>query len=206
MRSRRCRKPRPPTNAFVSVTARPCWGCRSAIKDDVKLAGHSTPFGCGGSYRPATEDAEVVRRLRAAGAIVIGKTHAPEVGQWPFTESPTFGATHNPWSTEHTPGGSSGGAAAAVAAGLVPAAIGSDGAGSIRIPAAWTGLVGLKPQRGRISTLPDAEAFNGLTCFGPLTHSVADTALLLHAVSGNREGDLHRLPQGEWRERRPPVG
>lgn len=172
----------------------PLLGVPIAIKDDVDLAGHTTPFGCGGDYAPATEDAELVRRLRAAGAIVIGKTNAPEVGQWPFTESPAFGVTRNPWHLEHTPGGSSGGAAAAVAAGLVPAAIGSDGAGSVRIPAAWTGLIGLKPQRGRISTWPDAEAFNGLTCFGPLARSVGDAACLLDAVTGNREGDQHQPP------------
>ena len=169
-------------------------GVPIAIKDDVDLAGHTTQFGCGGEHQAVSEDAELVRRLRGAGAIVIGKTQAPEVGQWHFTESPTFGATRNPWNTDRTPGGSSGGAAAAVAAGLVAAAIGSDGAGSVRIPAAWTGLVGLKPQRGRISTWPEAEAFNGLTCFGPLTRSVADAALLLDVVAGNREGDLHCPP------------
>ena len=145
-------------------------------------------------FAPVAEDAELVRRLRAAGAIVLGKTNAPEVGQWPFTESPDFGATRNPWSLDHTPGGSSGGAAAAVAAGLVAAAIGSDGAGSVRIPAAWTNLVGLKPQRGRISTWPDAEAFNGLSCFGPLARSVGDAALLLDAVAGNVPGDRHQPP------------
>ncbi len=123
---------------------------------------------------------------------MIGKTHAPEVGQWHFTETPLHGATRNPWNTDHTPGGSSGGAAAAVAAGVVPAAIGSDGAGSIRIPAAWTGLVGLKPQRGRVSTWPDPEAFNGLSCYGPLTRSVGDAALLLDAIHGNVPADLHR--------------
>lgn len=165
-----------------------------AIKDDVDLAGHTTPFGCGGEHQAVAEDAELVRRLRSAGAIVVGKTNAPEVGQWPFTESPDFGATRNPWSLDHTPGGSSGGAAAAVAAGLVAAAIGSDGAGSVRIPAAWTNLVGLKPQRGRISTWPDAEAFNGLSCFGPLAHSVGDAALLLDAVAGNVPGDRHQPP------------
>jgi amidase len=136
----------------------PLLGVPVAIKDDVDLAGHTTPFGCGGG-RPAGRDAE-------AGAIPIGKTHAPEVGQWHFTETPLHGATRNPWNPGHTPGCSSGGAAAAVAAGVVPAAIGSDGAGSIRIPAAWTGLIGLKPQRGRLSTWPDPEAFNGLSCYG----------------------------------------
>jgi amidase len=172
----------------------PLLGVPVAIKDDVDLAGETTPFGCGGEFGPAREDAELVRRLRGAGAIPIGKTHAPEVGQWPFTESDTFGATRNPWNLDHAPGGSSGGAAAAVAAGLVAGAIGSDGAGSIRIPAAWTGLVGLKPQRGRISGWPDAELFNGLSCFGPLTRSVADAALLLDAVAGSHDGDLHRPP------------
>jgi len=168
----------------------PLLGVPVAIKDDVDLIGHTTPFGCGGG-QPAVRDAEAVRRLREAGAIVIGKTHAPEVGQWHFTETPLHGATRNPWHTDHTPGGSSGGAAAAVAAGIVPAAIGSDGAGSIRIPAAWTGLVGLKPQRGRVSTWPDPEAFNGLSCYGPLTRSVGDAALLLDTVSGNVPADLH---------------
>ena len=172
----------------------PLLGVPVAIKDDVELAGDTTPFGCGGEHPPAAEDAELVRRLRSAGAIVIGKTNAPEVGQWPFTESPGFGATRNPWSPGHTPGGSSGGAAAAVAAGLVAAAIGSDGAGSVRIPAAWSNLVGLKPQRGRISTWPDADAFNGLSCFGPLARSVGDAALLLDAVAGNVPGDPHQPP------------
>jgi amidase len=171
--------------------AAPLLGVPVTIKDDVDLSGHTTPFGCGGG-RPAVRDAEAVRRLREAGAIVIGKTHAPEVGLWHFTETPLHGATRNPWNTDHTPGGSSGGAAAAVAAGVVPAAIGSDGAGSIRIPAAWTGLIGLKPQRGRISTWPDAESFNGLSCFGPLARSTDDAALLLDAVHGNVPADLHK--------------
>ncbi|MDN5549029.1 MAG: amidase, partial [Rhodococcus sp. (in: high G+C Gram-positive bacteria)] len=100
--------------------------------------------------------------------------------------------TRNPWSRHHTPGGSSGGPAAAVAAGLVSAGIGSDGAGSIRIPAAWTNLVGIKPQRGRISTWPDAEAFYGLTVNGPLARTVADAALLLDVAAGNHDGDLHK--------------
>jgi amidase len=169
-------------------------GMPIAIKDDVDLAGEPTPFGCASGFPAATESSELVRRLRAAGAIIIGKTNAPEVGQWHFTESRKFGVTRNPWHLDHTPGGSSGGAAAAVAAGLVPAAIGSDGAGSIRIPAAWTNLVGLKPQRGRISTWPEAEPFNGLTCFGPLTRSVYDCALLLDSLAGNHDEDLDAPP------------
>lgn len=171
----------------------PLLGVPFAIKDDVDLAGHSTPFGCAGEHRAAERDAEPVRRLREAGAIVVGKTNAPEVGQWHFSETEAFGATRNPWRLEHTPGGSSGGAAAAVAAGIVAGAMGSDGAGSIRIPAAWTNLVGLKPQRGRVSTWPDAEAFNGLSCYGPLTRDVADAALALDVLSGNVPADRHHV-------------
>jgi amidase len=186
---------------LLSGESAPLLGVPVAIKDDVDLAGHTTPFGCGGG-RPAVRDAEAVRRLREAGAIVIGKTHAPEVGQWHFTETPLHGATRNPWNPDHTPGGSSGGAATAVATGVVAAAIGSDGAGSVRIPAAWTGLVGLKPQRGRVSTWPDAEAFNGLSCYGPLTRNVVDAALLLDAVHGNVPADRHRPepPSGSFVE------
>ena len=136
----------------------------------------------------------MVRRLRAAGAVIVGKTNTCELGQWPFTSGPAFGHTRNPWSREHTPGGSSGGSAAAVAAGLVAAAIGSDGAGSVRIPAAWTHLVGIKPQRGRISTWPLPEAFNGITVNGVLARTVTDAALVLDAASGNVPGDLHQPP------------
>jgi amidase len=171
----------------------PLLGVPVAIKDDVDLAGHETPFGCAGEHRPAERDAEPVRRLREGGAIVVGKTNAPEVGQWHFSETEAFGVTRNPWQPEHTPGGSSGGAAAAVAAGIVAGAMGSDGAGSIRIPAAWTNLVGLKPQRGRVSTWPDAEAFNGLSCYGPLTRSVGDSALLLDVLAGNVPADRHHV-------------
>lgn len=171
----------------------PLLGVPVAIKDDVDLAGYTSPFGCDGDFGPATADAEAVRRLRAAGAIVLGKTHTPEVGQWHFTESPGHGATRNPWNLAHTPGGSSGGAAAAVAAGLAAGAMGSDGAGSIRIPAAWNGLVGLKPQRGRVSTWPEPESFNGLSCYGPITRSVRDAALMLDALRGNVPADRHHV-------------
>ena len=170
----------------------PMLGVPVAIKDDSDLAGESTMFGCEGEWEPKVEDGEAVRRLKAAGAVIVGKTTTPELGQWPITEGPGFGKTRNPWNLDHTPGGSSGGAAAAVSAGLVTAAMGSDGAGSIRIPASWTNLVGVKPQRGRVSTWPAPEAFNGLTCYGPLTRTVADAALMLDVLSGNRDGDLHR--------------
>src|SRR6202050_5694770 len=170
----------------------PLLGVPIAVKDDVDIAGVPTAFGTSGFVRTATQDAEVVRRLKAAGAVIVGKTNTCELGQWPFTSGTGFGHTRNPWSRRHTPGGSSGGSAAAVAAGLVTAAIGSDGAGSVRIPAAWTHLVGIKPQRGRISTWPLREAFNGITVNGVLARTVADAALVLDAASGNVDGDLHK--------------
>ncbi|MEV7442466.1 amidase [Streptomyces sp. NPDC091204] len=170
----------------------PLLGVPLAVKDDMDLAGEPTAFGCAGPFSPKTADCEAVRRLRAAGAVIVGKTQTPELGQWPFTEGDAFGATRNPWNTAYSPGGSSGGSAAAVAAGLVPAALGSDGAGSVRIPAAWTHLIGVKPQRGRISTWPEPESFHGLTVNGVLARTVADAALLLDAASGPHPEDLHR--------------
>jgi amidase len=171
---------------------RPLLGVPVAVKDDMDVAGEPTAFGCRGEFPPVSADGEAVRRLRAAGAVIVGKTNTCELGQWPFTEGPAFGATRNPWNTGHTPGGSSGGSAAAVAAGLVPAALGSDGAGSVRIPASWTHLIGIKPQRGRISTWPRGEAFQGITVNGTLARTVADAALLLDAASGNHDLDPHR--------------
>ncbi|MFF4942962.1 amidase [Streptomyces rubiginosohelvolus] len=172
----------------------PLLGVPVAVKDDTDVAGLPTHFGCDGERPPVASDSEAVRRLRAAGAVVVGKTNSCELGQWPFTEGTAFGATRNPWNTAHTPGGSSGGSAAAVAAGLVPAALGSDGAGSVRIPAAWTHLVGIKPQRGRISVHPHSDAFQGLTVNGPLARTVANAALLLDAVAGAHPEDFHRPP------------
>ncbi|MGW0742088.1 amidase [Streptomyces sp. NPDC002817] len=173
---------------------RPLLGVPVAVKDDMDVAGEPTAFGCRGEFPAVAQDGEAVRRLRAAGAVVVGKTNTCEFGQWPFTEGPAFGATRNPWSAEHTPGGSSGGSAAAVAAGLVPAALGSDGAGSVRIPASWTHLIGIKPQRGRISTWPRGESFQGITVNGTLARTVTDAALLLDAASGNHDLDPHRPP------------
>lgn len=161
----------------------PLLGVPVAVKDDTDLVGETTPFGCGGEHEPKGADAVLVQRLRGAGAIIVGKTTTPELGQWPFTEGPGFGAARNPYDTERTPGGSSGGSAAAVAAGLVAAAVGSDGAGSVRIPAAWCGLVGIKPTRDRIPTGPEGEWFHGLTCHGPLARDVGDAALLLDVLA-----------------------
>ncbi|MEV6316948.1 amidase [Streptomyces sp. NPDC051776] len=168
----------------------PLLGVPVAVKDDTDVAGLPTHFGCRGEAQPATADGASVRKLREAGAVIVGKTNACELGQWPFTEGPAFGATRNPWNTGHTPGGSSGGSAAAVAGGLVPAALGSDGAGSIRIPAGWTHLVGIKPQRGRVSLHPHIDAFQGLAVNGPLARTVADAALLLDVAAGPHPEDL----------------
>ncbi|MGW6425010.1 amidase [Nocardia sp. NPDC055053] len=179
-------------DARLAAGARlPLLGVPIAVKDDTDIAGEVTAFGCGGDFAPKTEDAESVRRLRAAGAVIVGKANTCELGQLPFTSGDAFGHSRNPWDRTRTPGGSSGGSAAAVAAGLVPAALGSDGAGSVRIPASWTNLVGIKPQRGRISTWPHAEAFYGLTVNGPLARTVRDAALLLDVAAGPHSGDLH---------------
>lgn len=161
----------------------PLLGVPVAVKDDTDLAGETTPFGSGGAHVAKDADAVLVARLRAAGAIVVGKTTTPELGQWPFTEGPGFGAARNPYDTRRTPGGSSGGAAAAVAAGLVAGAVGSDGAGSVRIPASWCGLIGIKPTRDRVPTGPEGDWFHGLTCHGPLARDVADAALLLDVLA-----------------------
>lgn len=160
----------------------PLLGVPVAIKDDVDVAGEFTCYGSSAYDLPATADAEVVRRLREAGAVILGKTAVPEMMLWPFTETVAYGATHNPWDLAYTPGGSSGGSAAAVAGGLAPMALGSDGAGSIRIPAAWCGLYGLKPQRDRVPMDPHEDAWLGLSANGPLTRTVEDAALFLDAT------------------------
>jgi amidase len=174
--------------------ARPLLGVPIAIKDDVDVGGEITAYGTNAQDAPARADAEVVRRLREAGAVIIGKTNVPELTLWPFTETATFGATRNPWDLQHAPGGSSGGSGAAVAAGLVGAALASDGAGSIRIPAAWCGLFGLKTQRGRVSMAPRARPWYGLSVNGVLTRSVADSALFYDVASGAIDSDHDRAP------------
>ncbi len=169
-------------------------GVPIVVKDDTDLAGEMTPFGCAGSFSVKQEDSFLVKLLKNAGAVVIAKSHTPELGLYPWTEGPAFGATRNPWNLDYSPGGSSGGSAAAVAAGVVAGALGSDGAGSIRIPASWCNVVGIKPQRGRLSTWPDAEAWTGITSPGPIARNVADAALLLDVLSVNHTGDRHRPP------------
>jgi amidase len=145
-----------------------------------------------GDYTP-DYDAHVVRRIREAGFVIVGKTSSPELGIIPVTEPRRFGPTRNPWNLDRTPGGSSGGSAAAIAAGMVPLAHGSDGGGSIRIPSACCGLVGLKPSRGRISRGPDlGDAV--LSTDGMLTRTVEDCARSLDLMSGYEQGDATWAP------------
>src|SRR5919107_1400781 len=164
---------------------RPLLGVPIAVKDTEDLGGEPTTWGTAAHGGPAQRDNDFVARLRAAGAVILGKTNLPELAIMGTTEGPAFGVTRNPWNTDRTPGGSSGGSAAAVAAGLCAAATGSDGAGSIRIPASACGLVGLKPQRDRISLAPLDGHWFGLSVLGFLTRTVADAALMLDVAASN---------------------
>ncbi|MGZ5365893.1 MAG: amidase [Mycobacterium sp.] len=161
----------------------PLLGVPIAIKDDVDIAGEVTTYGSSAHGPARTADAEVIRRLREAGAVFVGKTNVPEMTLWSFAETVAFGATRNPWNTDYTPGGSSGGSGAAVAAGLASMALGSDGMGSIRIPSTWCGLFGIKPQRDRVPMSPHDGAWNGLSVNGPLARTVEDAALFLDVTS-----------------------
>jgi amidase len=175
---------------------RPLLGVPIAIKDEVDVVGEVKTNGTDAFTEPAAADCEMVRRLREAGAIVVGLTLLPEMAICGFTESATYGVTRNPWNPQRTPGGSSGGSAAAVAAGLVPIASGGDGAGSIRIPASSCGLFGLKPSRGRVSLAPYLQGWRGLAVDGCLSRSVLDTALWLDVVSGgSREPEAPPPPE-----------
>jgi amidase len=169
--------------------AGPLHGVPVAIKEEIDVAGCVTTFGGVANSTPVATDGEIVRRLRQAGAVVVGKTRMPEFGQWPFTESVAGGITRNPWDRSHTPGGSSGGTAAAVAAGMVPIGIGGDGGGSIRIPSACCGLYGLKPSRGRVTSDPTPHLWWALGTTGPLTRTVLDSALVYDVIRGNVAGD-----------------
>jgi len=166
---------------------RPLLGVPIAIKDEVDVVGEVNTHGTDAFTEPAKEDSEMVRRLREAGAIVVGLTLLPEMAICGFTESATYGVTRNPWDPQRSPAGSSGGSAAAVAAGLVPIASAGDGGGSIRLPAASCGLFGLKPSRGRISLAPALEYWNGLAVNGCLSRSVLDTALWLDITAGGSQ-------------------
>jgi aspartyl-tRNA(Asn)/glutamyl-tRNA(Gln) amidotransferase subunit A len=199
------RRARPVLNAFVTLdedramaaaraagqAARgggplgPLHGVPVSIKDQVDVAGLPTTHGSAiFADNVAAEDDVTVARLRAAGAIVFGKTRLPEFGHKGLTDGPSFGVTRNPWDLSRTTGGSSGGAAAAVAAGIGPLALGTDGAGSIRIPAACCGVVGLKPTLGAIPWQQGADAFGNYTYAGPIARTVTDTALMFAAMAG----------------------
>jgi amidase len=195
--------------------SQPMRGVPVSIKDDTDVLGERTAWGSlATSTNPAPHDGDVVARLREAGAIIVGKTNVPELTVWPFTETLAFGATRNPWNIDYTTGGSSGGAGAAAAAGLCGVAHGSDGAGSVRIPAAFNGLFGLKTQRERISLGPNHfDGWNGMTVYGPLARTVADAALFLDATAdGGPEGgylaalDISPTPLRIAISLKPPPG
>ena len=183
--------------ADASADERPFRGVPIAIKDLTATAGIRTTYSSRAFADNVPDfDTAVVRRLREAGFVILGKTNTPEFGTVAFTESELNGDTRNPWNPERTPGGSSGGAAAALAAGLVPLAHGTDGGGSIRIPASCCGVFGLKPSRGRVSTAP-FPSLEGLSTSGPITRSVADAAALLDVLSGYEPGDPWWAPPPE---------
>ena len=172
----------------------PLLGVPVAIKDNVDYAGEVTTHGTAAYGERARQDSLIVRRLREAGAVIIGKTNLPELAIYGFTESPTWGDTRNPWDPSRTCGGSSGGSGVAAAAGMCAIAHATDGAGSIRYPAAYCGLFGLKPQRNRVSLWPDREHWHGLSVSGCVSRTVMDTALYLDAVAGAERGDFDSPP------------
>ena len=179
--------------------AGPLHGVPIAIKEELDVAGAVTTFGGRGNTTPAATDGEVVRRLREAGAVIVGKTHMPEFGAFPYTESVANGITRNPWDPSRTPGGSSGGTAAAIASGMVPVAIGGDGGGSIRIPAACCGLFGLKPQRGRVTNAPSEHLWWALGTVGPLSRTVRDSAVVYDVIRGSLPTDrFHAAPSDSF--------
>jgi amidase len=169
-------------------------GVPIAIKDNFRVAGHAMTLGSRSYGGPSSEDGEVVRRLRAAGAIPVGITNVPELMIFPWTASHAHGITRNPWDLTRSPGGSSGGTAAAVAAGMVPCGTATDGGGSIRIPAACCGLVGMKPTRGRVSGRGGSGDWLGLSVNGALARTVSDSALMLDAIHGALPDEPYSAP------------
>src|SRR6478736_3233538 len=173
----------------------PLDGVPTSIKDTTTVKGWSTRLGSHATDETAAvEDAPVVARLRAAGLPIVGKSTTPEFGWKALTDSPLQGTTRNPWNLGHTPGGSSGGASSMTAAGVCPFNHGNDGGGSIRIPAAHTGLVGLKPSYGRVAQYPADGPFADVVSQGVLARSVLDTALALNVLAGPDARDWRSLP------------
>ncbi len=204
----------PTLNAFVTVTREeargaaleadaalrrgdavgPLHGVPFSVKDLVATAGVRTTFGSRLYERfVPTEDGVSVRRLAAAGAILVGKTTTPEFGHKAVTDAPLFGITRNPWDPTRTPGGSSGGAGVAVAAGMGPLGVGTDGGGSIRIPAACCGIVGLKATLGTVPHGQPPDLFGTVSYVGPMTRTVGDAALMLAVMAGPDDADPHSL-------------
>ncbi|HUB43854.1 MAG TPA: amidase [Acetobacteraceae bacterium] len=175
-------------------TLGPLHGVPITIKDNVPIAGLPLANGSAAlaDFVPPA-DAAVVRQIRAAGAIIIGKTNLPEFAHKVLTDSPAYGVTRSPWNLEYTPGGSSGGASAALAAGVAPLAVGTDGGGSIRCPASCTGVVGLKPTLGRVPSERVPDGFANYSFIGPMARSVGDAALLLSVMAGRDDGDPFSL-------------
>ena len=191
----------------------PLAGIPLGVKDLADAAGFVTTKGAmhRRGAEPAAADSTEVARLRAAGCVVMGKTNTPEYGFTGDTFNPLFGPTRNPWNPERSPGGSSGGTAAAVAAGMIPVGTGSDGGGSIRIPSALCGLSGLKPSPGRVPGGPEPMGALDLSCVGPMARRIRDVALCLDQAVGPHPGDLRSLPAPaeSWRaaldDPRPPA-
>jgi Asp-tRNA(Asn)/Glu-tRNA(Gln) amidotransferase A subunit family amidase len=211
----RIEKLNPTLNAFVAIDADdaraqaaaidarldrgddvgPLAGVPIGVKDLEDAKGFVTTFGSAlrSGNPPAAEDSTEVARLRAAGCVIVGKTNTPEAGWVGDTFNPVFGATINPWGSNRSPGGSSGGTSAAVASGMVPLGTGSDGGGSIRIPSALTGMSGHKPSQGRVPGGPAPMGAADLSCVGPMARRIRDVALALDVVVGPSPGDFRSL-------------
>ena len=206
----------PTVNAFITVTADeareaarraeaavmageplgPLHGVPFSVKDLLFTRGGRTTMGSRiFADQVPGEDAVPVRRLREAGAILVGKTTTPEFGHKPLTDSPLFGATRNPWDLSRSAGGSSGGAAAAVATGQAPLALGTDGGGSIRLPASCCGIVGLKPTLGRVPHVQQADLFSTTSYIGPMARTVAEASAGFDAIVGFDPGDPYSRPE-----------
>lgn len=203
-------------SALAGRPVGPLAGVPVPIKDLVLTKGIRTTFGSRlyEHYIPEHDDV-VVERLRAAGAIIIGKTNAAEFGYGGVGHNPLFPTTRNPWNPELTPGGSSAGSAVAVATGIAPIAVGSDGGGSIRLPASFTGLFGMKASMGRVplwpgcrdETLPGVSGWESIEHVGPISRTVADAALMLSAIAGPDARDRHSIPCADidWLPAARPV-